>query len=778
MILEKQTENIVFEEGESQETFKTEIDIESLQFLKQMLSKFYSDAIGSLIREVTSNALDSHREAGVTDPIIVRFKQGSDGNYEFSVEDFGIGINKDTINNILRKYGKSTKRYTADQLGAFGLGWKSPIAYTPSFHFIGRKDGVETKAMMYESEEDIDIDILHEGPTTERNGVKVIVPVKYTDRNEFIRKIKEQLCYFENVYFECDGVNNNFTIVRHDLFQWSEMALDNNLHLCLDNVYYPLDFQKLGISTIQFKAGLRFSLTDGIFPVPNREQIKYTKEAKEKILARIKEVADHFVNKFNEKIVEECDYPSLVDFYSTSDRSVAGFMPGLSVSINPLLHHSNIVVKSPNLKGLKKLTSKEAYSLHDFLFTGIECTYEYTGRLKSMTNKWYRSITYRDVRNNPGSIYIYTGDFPVGNRRTYIKDEILSNLNGRIRFIKQVDKITLGSFKQKYISSSSKTYYQILKLWEHPKSEWRDRIKDFQYIKSLIFDKFKNLDKIDVTQAWLDSRKKQRVQKMAVKGALTRRIKLQGEITIKLSANLERYVHEKNCKFVSTVINLKDAHKAKYTIIYGKDENEQLYQKMFNMFDTKKVKFGILSEKEYKKVEKDVQLHNWINISKFMEGKHTLFRKAVTAYLIDKLIDNNQSVFDKLNTLREISSNLTDKLTALEEYRNSNYTGGDKDVFESMVKVAEDHKLFDLSIYGTYKEINTLLKKLPFINAMCYHMNRYNTTPQDDRLFNPTKDLFRYYGLKMNWQNYIPLNEEVVEELTDEKLEELEEEAI
>lgn len=120
MILEKQTENIVFEEGESQETFKTEIDIDSLHFLKQMLSKFYSDAIGSLIREVTSNALDSHREAGVTDPIIVRFQKDPQGNYEFSVEDFGIGINRETIDNILKKYGKSTKRYTADQLGAYG----------------------------------------------------------------------------------------------------------------------------------------------------------------------------------------------------------------------------------------------------------------------------------------------------------------------------------------------------------------------------------------------------------------------------------------------------------------------------------------------------------------------------------------------------------------------------------------------------------------------------------------------------------------------------------
>lgn len=120
MILEQQTENIVLEEGETDRVYATEIDMESIHFLKQMLSKFYSDPIGSLIRETCSNALDSHREINTKDPIIVSFKRNAQGNYEFSVEDFGIGINEETIDKILKKYGKSTKRNSNTQLGAFG----------------------------------------------------------------------------------------------------------------------------------------------------------------------------------------------------------------------------------------------------------------------------------------------------------------------------------------------------------------------------------------------------------------------------------------------------------------------------------------------------------------------------------------------------------------------------------------------------------------------------------------------------------------------------------
>lgn len=90
MILENKTETVVLEEGEIQESTKMEIDKDSHVFLMRMLSKFYSDGIGSLIRETCSNALDSHRERDVNEPIIVSFKIVKD-NYEFSVQDLVVG---------------------------------------------------------------------------------------------------------------------------------------------------------------------------------------------------------------------------------------------------------------------------------------------------------------------------------------------------------------------------------------------------------------------------------------------------------------------------------------------------------------------------------------------------------------------------------------------------------------------------------------------------------------------------------------------------------------
>jgi hypothetical protein len=268
-----------------------------------MLSKnLYSDSIGSTVRECASNALDSHRRAGVDKPIVVSFGRNADDGYDFCVEDFGIGLDADDVRNIISKYGKSTKRNSNTELGMMGLGFKAPLAYSSSFYFVCRKDGMERKYMMYEGEDVNTIDLLYEAPTTEDNGVKIIVPVKWQDRRDFIDKIQIQLAYFESVYFNADEVKNDFLIHRNDIFQFSELAKDSKLHICLDNVYYPLDFEKLGIKPINIPVALRFSLSDGLFPTPNREAIRYTQESKKIITDKIASLADYMIDKYNESI--------------------------------------------------------------------------------------------------------------------------------------------------------------------------------------------------------------------------------------------------------------------------------------------------------------------------------------------------------------------------------------------------------------------------------------------------------------------------------------------
>ena len=101
MILEKQSQSVIYETGAAKESIGMSLDLDSAQVLMQMLSKnLYSDAIGSTVRECASNALDSHRRAGVDKPIVVSLRPNKDGSFEFSVEDFGTGLDADDVKNI------------------------------------------------------------------------------------------------------------------------------------------------------------------------------------------------------------------------------------------------------------------------------------------------------------------------------------------------------------------------------------------------------------------------------------------------------------------------------------------------------------------------------------------------------------------------------------------------------------------------------------------------------------------------------------------------------
>ena len=769
MILEKQTEANILQEGDSQGSIGMSLDLDSAQVLMQMLSKnLYSDSIGSTIRECASNALDSHRRAGTTDPIIVSFKTNNESNYEFCVEDFGTGLDADDVKNIISKYGKSTKRNSNTELGMMGLGFKAPLAYSSSFYFVCRKNGVERKYMMYEGEETNAIDLLYEALTEERNGVKIIIPVKYYDRSSFTEKIKEQLAYFESVYFDTpmSDIDNSFSIVRHNDFQWSPLASDSCLHICLDNVYYPLDFKKLDIPNIDFPVALRFSLVDGLFPTPNRESIRYTKEAKEIILTKLKNVADFFIHKYNTTIVDSEDVMSIIDHYRDNSHYIDLFGKR-SHSVDHFTKYSSIPFIKPQLKGVSLLDLNRIAYLRDNLLTEYVNKYRIDhGRAKTMDgSRWNASVEYGTLRSNK-PIYIYSERL-TGLMKDYVKS--LHSNDWNIFIVKKEKKIALGNIKNSGNSNYS-TYMDLIKLQNYPKDKWRTLIKEWQYVTSLIINKkFVNLDDLVVPQAFIDSRKKISVSSSG-SGTTGRRQKLQGEVSGKIAADLEKYVHERNCKMVPTIIQMENAHRLPKLTIYGGQEHTELINKLYKMFDPKKVRMIVFSDRELKTL-KDIDLHNWITMEEFMKGEHKVFRRAATAYLINKFMDENSSAFRKRNNMITVSSSLHADMERLYNYSHKNHLHAGDSLYESIISVAQEHNLFDGEIYSLYKQVKSVFDKLPFIETMFSAMQNYSG---NKALAKITTDLFKYHKQRVNLENYkIVLNEEVMTPVEENTIEDL-----
>jgi len=770
MILEKQTEATILQEGESQESIGMSLDLDSAQVLMQMLSKnLYSDAIGSTIRECASNALDSHRRAGIDKPIIVSLNRNNHDNYEFSVEDFGIGLDAEDVVNIISKYGKSTKRNSNTELGMMGLGFKAPLAYTSSFYFVARKDGMERKYMMYEGEEVNSIDLLYEAPTDQPAGVKVIVPVNYYDRHDFVRKTKEQLAYFENVYFNVldNEVSNDFTIHRSEHYQSSSLSRDSYLHICLDNVYYPLDFSKLGIGKINIPIGLRFSLSDGLFPTPNRESIRYTKEAKDIILDKIRVVVDHFITKYNETVADSDDFLAVMKYHATNRRYIP--VPGKenqSVDLTDLVSHGSITIASPKVSSLKKLSLEKLVRNREYILGEYEKKFELShDRMSQVKSYWRTGINPINMDNDV--YYIYSEKIS-GAMKDYMKS--IASKRGYVYFLRKTKDFKLGSIKRGS-SNDYDRYMSLLELYNYPKKDWREIITEFKTVLASLTAKFINLDEVVIPQAFLDSRKKQKGITINVGGTKVRRVKLEGEVIGRQLVDLERSVDGKNSKLASKIYGLAEMHKHKKLVIYGTQADVATMDKLYSIINKNKIELAVFSERELKTLS-TVDVHNLIPLTKFMEGKNKPFKRIVTAYLIQKLHNKFTRSFIRREKLGLISTDLNEKMSRLTDYKIEHHCGGNDTIYNSMLEVAETHNLFDMEIYHEYVEVKSILERLPFIEAMADKIHSYDDA--NSEIINAFRDLFKYHKHKIDWKHYnITLNEEPVVELTENSVEEL-----
>jgi hypothetical protein len=781
MILEKQTESHILQDGETQETVKMSLDLDSAQVLMQMLSKnLYSDAIGSTIRECASNALDSHRRAGSDKPIIVSFKRAAKADtFEFAVEDFGIGLDADDVVNIISKYGKSTKRDSNTELGMMGLGFKAPLAYSSSFYFVARKNGMERKYMMYEGEDTNSIDLLYETPTTEGNGVKVIVPVGYYDRHSFTSKIKEQLAYFESVYFDIDNsigyhVDNNFTIHRSEHYQYSSMATNNNMHLCLDNVSYPIDWEKLGIERINMKMALRFTLSDGLFPTPNREAIRYTQEAKQTILKKIETVANVFMDKYNESITEKSDINSIMEFYSDRYKYMDGSIIGLDdrIDVTQLLERATTPMKQPKLEGIELLDLKRiSEQAKDYFLGEYQIKFRFNnGRFGNAKGYWTGNLRPQDFEGSHNGDIYYFADRLTKTKQDYLRS-ILGNSYKTILFVKKDKPFKLRSGNQ----IDYHTYWSMLKLENYPKSQWRQIITELRHIISLYEKRMIDCDAIAIPETWTVAQKAKRMKILAKPTTVNgvKKVRMKGEFSGKVGTKTEVNLCDQYCKFVPTTFKMEEIHKVSKLHVYAKEADKKRMDNLWSIFE-KQVNLVLVAQATYDNLQK-ADLHNWITIDKFMEGKNRPFRTMATVILIEKLVKDKKYTFDRINLVSAVSRDLGDKLAILNDYNRQNSKPyADTKTKETILDFAKEHNLFDQPIYMVYKQVNEVFEKLPFLDHMLGLM--HYTYNQDAPILKALADLFKYHKTKVNLEHYtLRLTEDapLEQELSVDTIEEL-----
>lgn len=309
-------ENIVLSNSTSGEkAFTINATAKAFRILSDGL---YSRKIEAIVRELSCNAYDSHVMAGKVDvPFTVCLPD--EWASEFSVEDFGVGLDDQEIDSIYTSYFTSTKTDSNDVIGALGLGSKTPFAYTDAFNIRSRKNGVEyTYTAFISVKGEPTVTMIAKTETDEPNGVKISVPVKRQDYLEFRRSAELVYSYFKvkpdtnlelkykDIDFEALD-NDGYYINTYNGYSGTVFAIMGNVRYEVPSVTSTFGGDKLSDGSKMMlkhrQITVKFDIGD-LDVAASRETISFDERTEEMFLKRVNSIGDVFLTGLQEKIDE------------------------------------------------------------------------------------------------------------------------------------------------------------------------------------------------------------------------------------------------------------------------------------------------------------------------------------------------------------------------------------------------------------------------------------------------------------------------------------------
>jgi hypothetical protein len=257
------------------------VDLESLADIIRPLTDLYSDRILAFVREYSTNAWDSHLQAGVTEPIQVGLPTRTD--LFWTVQDFGLGLSADELADLYSVYGKSRNRGSDVAAGMYGFGSKSALAYADDFSIISVKDGIRNVVQVVKDNDGIGVlKFLDQRVTTDRNGVTVKVPVRLQDVVDVRMTSENFYKYWDLGTVEVEGVapasvwedtgtNGQALILDPDVYVTRARWGNVEHKIVMGQVAYPVPANVMPVKGWSVVARVPMG---AVFPTPSREALK------------------------------------------------------------------------------------------------------------------------------------------------------------------------------------------------------------------------------------------------------------------------------------------------------------------------------------------------------------------------------------------------------------------------------------------------------------------------------------------------------------------------
>lgn len=235
-------------------------------------SGLYTNKVQAVIRELSCNAADAHVLNGnQAKPFDIKLPNPLDG--QFYVRDYGPGLSEQDVMSLYTTYFESTKQNSNDFTGGFGVGSKSPFAYTDMFTVVSVHEGMKGTYTAY-VDDDGEPKLAKLGdaqPCDEPSGLSVGFPVKPEDQKTFMREADNVLTWFKSPV-NVLGVSSNDTPSPYDaknvLFRTKNIVMFGNKN----NSYGGVSFQPCPGA---LKAGLGIVVMGNVhYPLPMDDCIK------------------------------------------------------------------------------------------------------------------------------------------------------------------------------------------------------------------------------------------------------------------------------------------------------------------------------------------------------------------------------------------------------------------------------------------------------------------------------------------------------------------------
>ena len=286
-----------------------------------LIDGLYSDKIRSIVRELCSNAFDAHQAVGKAD---VPFEVTLPTRFEtvFKVRDFGTSLSHDDVMSLYTTIFGSTKEGTNAEIGKFGLGSKSPFAYTDAFTVRAIYDGVARSYSAYIGADGVpQIAAVGETPTDEAQGFEVSFAAQQNDVRAFrdaMRDVGEGFDVKPIILGIGQGIEMDWhdeePVIAADDGSWKIFSSTPHRHRppmarqgC---VVYPIDADAVGgLSATQeglLNAAIFLEFPIGTLDItPSRESLSYDSTTQRNILDRIQAVETSIVQKYRQLFDEQ-----------------------------------------------------------------------------------------------------------------------------------------------------------------------------------------------------------------------------------------------------------------------------------------------------------------------------------------------------------------------------------------------------------------------------------------------------------------------------------------